>query len=53
MPNNFKKDDSFLEKLALGAAGVNATINYLRELGYEPIELERGSSGYKIWKKLK
>lgn len=51
--NNFKSDDSFLEKLAVGAAGVNTTIRALRELGYQPIELERGSSGYKIWKKIK
>ena len=51
--NNFKSDDSFLEKLAVGAAGVNTTIRVLRELGYQPIELERGSSGYKIWKKIK
>lgn len=51
--NNFKSDDSFLEKLAVGAAGVNATMRSLKELGYQPIELERGSSGYKIWKKIK
>ncbi len=54
MPNNnFKSDESFLEKLALGAAGVNATMDSLVNLGYLPIELERGSSGYKIWKKIK
>jgi hypothetical protein len=54
LPNNsFKSDESFLEKLAVGAAGVNATINRLKDLGYQPIELERGSSGYKIWKKIK
>lgn len=54
MPNNnFKSDESFLEKLAVGAAGVNATMYSLVNLGYLPIELERGSSGYKIWKKIK
>lgn len=54
MPNNnFKSDESFLEKLAVGAAGVNTTIDLLTKLGYKPIELERGSSGYKIWKKIK
>jgi len=52
-PNNFKDDDSFLQKLSLGAAGTKATIARLRELGFEPIELERGSTGYKIWKKIK
>ena len=52
-PSNFKDDDSFLQKLSLGAAGTKATIARLRELGYEPIELERGSTGYKIWKRIK
>lgn len=50
---SFKSDVSFLEKLALGATATKATINRLKALGYEPIELERGSTGYKIWKKIK
>ncbi|MFA6221224.1 MAG: HEAT repeat domain-containing protein [Desulfomonilaceae bacterium] len=53
MANNFKRDDSFLRKLAVGAAGTNATINRLRSMGFNPIELERGSTGFKIWKKIK
>lgn len=53
MANNFKSDDSFLRKLAVGAAGTNATIGRLRGLGFNPIELERGSTGFKIWKKIK
>lgn len=53
MANNFKSDDSFLRKLAVGAAGTNATIKRLKKIGFEPIELERGSTGYKIWKKIK
>lgn len=53
MMNNFKNDESFLEKLALGAAGTNATIRRLKELGFSPIELERGSTGFKIWKQIK
>ncbi|TNJ39626.1 HEAT repeat domain-containing protein [Chlorobaculum thiosulfatiphilum] len=53
MANNFKSDDSFLRKLAVGAAGTNATINRLIEMGFNPIELERGSTGFKIWKKIK
>ena len=53
MANNFKSDDSFLRKLAVGAAGTNATINRLKALGFNPIELERGSTGFKIWKKIK
>jgi HEAT repeat protein len=50
---NFKSDDSFLRKLAVGAAGTNATIERLKALGFNPIELERGSTGFKIWKKIK
>ena len=53
MANNFKSDDSFLRKLAVGAAGTNATIKQLRAMGFNPIELERGSTGFKIWKKIK
>ena len=53
MANNFKSDDSFLKKLAVGAAGTNATIENLIAIGYSPIELERGSRGFKIWKKIK
>lgn len=53
MAPNFKSDDSFLRKLAVGAAGTNATIARLKELGFKPIELERGSTGFKIWKKIK
>lgn len=53
MANNFKSDDSFLRKLAIGAAGTNATINRLKSMGFNPIELERGSTGFKIWKKIK
>ncbi len=51
--NNFKSDESFLRKLAVGAAGTNATINRLKAMGFNPIELERGSTGFKIWKKIK
>ena len=53
MANNFKSDDSFLRKLAVGAAGTNTTIERLRDMGFNPIELERGSTGFKIWKKIK
>jgi hypothetical protein len=51
--NSFKSDDSFLRKLAVGAAGTNATMARLKEMGFNPIELERGSTGFKIWKKIK
>lgn len=53
MASYFKSDDSFLRKLIIGAAGTNSTIARLQELGFDPIELERGSTDYKIWKKIK
>lgn len=53
MANSFKSVDSFLRKLAVGAAGTNVTIARLRDIGFNPIELERGSTGFKIWKKIK
>lgn len=53
MAYNFKSDDSFLKKLVVGAAGTNATISTLKAMGFNPIELERGSTGFKIWKKIK
>ncbi len=53
MVNSFKSDESFLRKLAIGAAATNATIQQLRSMGFNPIELERGSTGFKIWKRIK
>lgn len=53
MANYFKSDDSFLKKIAVGAAGTNATITQLKKMGFRPIELERGSTGFKIWKNIK
>lgn len=50
---SFKSDESFLRKLAVGAAGTNATMARLKDMGFDPIELERGSTGFKIWKKIK
>jgi len=40
-------DDSLLRKLAVGAAGTNTTIDILNEMRFSPIELERGSTGFK------
>lgn len=53
MANNFKSDESFQKKLAVGAAGTKKTIERLKAMGFNPIELERGSTGFKIWKKIK
>ncbi|GAA0529958.1 HEAT repeat domain-containing protein [Chitinophaga japonensis] len=52
MPS-FKTDESFLEKISLGAIGTQRVFHRLFELGHKPIELERGSMNYKIWKKIK
>ena len=48
-PNSFKSDESFLKKLAVGAAGTKSTMRRLTDLGFKPIELER----FKIWKTIK
>ncbi|MBI4849634.1 MAG: HEAT repeat domain-containing protein [Nitrospirae bacterium] len=55
MPNrrSFKTDESFLEKLAIGAIGTRAVFADLSRQGHKPIELERGSMNYKIWKNIK
>ena len=52
MPS-FKTDDSFLEKIAIGAIGTRKVFDRLVELDQKPVELERGSMSYKIWKKIK
>lgn len=50
---SFKTDESFLEKLAIGAIGARAVFEALKRQGHWPIELERGSMSYKIWKQIK
>lgn len=50
---SFKTDESFLEKISIGAIGTQRVFATLRLLGHQPIELERGSMNYKIWKKIK
>ena len=52
MPS-FKSDESFLEKISVGAIGTQRVFSVLRNLGHHPIELERGSMNYKIWKRIK
>ncbi len=44
---SFKTDESFLEKLAIGAIGARAVFADLQRQGHKPIELERGSLDYK------
>ena len=43
---SFKTDESFLEKLAIGAIGARAVFAELKRQGHKPIELERGSMDY-------
>jgi hypothetical protein len=50
---SFKSDDSFLEKISIGAIGTQRVFQNLRQQGHQPIELERGSMSYKIWKSIK
>ncbi len=53
IPRSFKTDESFLEKIAIGAIGTRRIFGHLLASGHHPIELERGSMNYKIWKKIK
>jgi hypothetical protein len=50
---SFKSDDSFLEKISIGAIGTRQVYKNLRGQGHTPIELERGSMSFKIWKSIK
>ena len=45
----FKTDESFLEKLTMGAAGSRAVAVRLQGLGHEMAELERYTTANKIW----
>lgn len=45
----FKTDTSFLRFLTMGARGVHRTMDQLRALGFQPIELERYCASNKIW----
>ncbi|MBI5000122.1 MAG: HEAT repeat domain-containing protein [Euryarchaeota archaeon] len=55
MPNgrSFKSDESFLEKISMGAIGTRFVYSNLASNGHQPIELERGSRNFKIWKSIK
>lgn len=53
LPRAFKTDESFLEKIAVGATGTKQIIADLDRQGHKPIELERGSTSFKIWKAIK
>lgn len=49
----FKTDESFLEKISIGAIGTKKVNKDLEKKGHFPIELERGSTSFKIWKEIK
>ena len=50
---SYKTDTSFLEKISIGAVGTRRVFEDLRRQGHTPIELERGSMSFKIWKAIK
>lgn len=50
---SFKSDESFLEKISIGAVGTRRVYDDLLAQGHVPIELERGSMSFKIWKTIK
>lgn len=49
----FKSDTSFLEKISMGAIATRRVFDHLQEQGHQPLELERGSMSFKIWKNIK
>jgi hypothetical protein len=49
----FKTYESFLEKISIGAIGTQQVFEDLQRQGHLPLELERGSMSYKIWKTIK
>ncbi len=49
----FKTDESFLEKISIGSTGAKHVFEDLAANGHSPVELERGSLSFKIWKKIK
>lgn len=50
---SYKSDASFLEKISIGAVGTRRAFDDLKRQGHAPIELERGSMSFKIWKAIK
>ena len=50
---SYKTDTSFLEKISIGAVGTRRVFDDLQQQGHTPIELERGSMSFKIWKAIK
>lgn len=53
LPRAFKTDESFLQKIAMGAIATKHALADLERQGHSPMELERGSTSFKIWKAIK
>lgn len=50
---SFKTDASFLRAISIGAVGTRRVFEDLQQQKQQPIELERGSMSFKIWKAIK
>lgn len=50
---SYKTDTSFLEKISIGAVGTRRVFDDLQRQQHSPIELERSSMSFKIWKSVK
>lgn len=50
---SFKTDESFLEKIAIGAIGTRKVFDHLSVMGQKPVALDRGSMSFKLWKTIK
>lgn len=50
---SFKSDESLLTRISIGATGARQVYENLKRQGHRPLELERGSMSFKIWKKIK
>jgi hypothetical protein len=53
MAKSFKSDESFLEKIAIGAVGTKKVYDHLVNMGHKPVTLDRGSMSFKLWKAIK
>jgi hypothetical protein len=52
-PFAFKSEDSFQEKIAIGAVGTKKILHIFNSANHEMIELERGSMSVDIWREIK
>ena len=50
---SFKTDESFLEKISIGAVGTKKVFDHLDTQGQRPVPLDRGSMSFKLWKSIK